>query len=117
MAKLTWQDKRPYNLYDFNKPTAIKTFSYKVFNKLKREAKQISGNPYIQRNWELQFLGEDNRKQLENLLNESKLSDLIPEGIISTYIDKFYNKNALQNAHALNMLLVLAKFNQTQNNG
>ncbi|SHH39103.1 asparagine synthase-related protein [Winogradskyella jejuensis] len=117
LAELTWQDKRPYNLYDFNKPTAIKTFSYKVLNKLKREAKQISGNPYNQRNWELQFLGEDNRKQLENVLNESKLSDFIPEGIISTYIDKFYNKNALQNAHALNMLLVLAKFNQTQNNG
>ncbi|RZN83129.1 MAG: asparagine synthetase B family protein [Winogradskyella sp.] len=117
LAKLVWQDKRPYNLYDYTTPNTLKTLSYKVANKIKREASKLSGQPYIQRNWELQFLGDNNRQQLEAVLTDSKLSELIPEELTNTYIKNFYNTDALKNAHAVNILLTLAKFNQTQNNG
>ncbi|GGI58031.1 asparagine synthase-related protein [Winogradskyella haliclonae] len=117
LATLVWQDKRPYNLYNYTNPSTTKTLSYKVINKLKRTASRLSGKPYIQRNWELQFLGDTNKQQLEAVLLNSKLSELIPEEIITKYTKSFYNEDALRNAHPMNMLLTLAKFNQTQNNG
>ena len=115
LARLTWQDKRPYNFYTYQNPKTLRTFTYKVGNKLKRMVQQISGRPYIQRNWELQFLGEDNRNHLERVLDNNKLSGFIPDVLVKKYISDFYNLNPLQNAHALNMLIVLAKFNETQN--
>ena len=117
LAKLVWQDKRPYNLYNYETPNALKTLNYKVVNKLKRISLRLVGRSYIQRNWELQFLGDANKLQLETLLRDSKLSELIPEKLINTYINGFYNSDALKNAHVLNMLLTLAKFHQTQNHG
>ena len=117
LAKLVWQDKRPYNLYNYTTPNSLKTLAYKVANKLKRISLRLSGHQYIQRNWELQFLGDENRRQLEFVLKDSKLSELIPEKLINTYINGFYNSDALKNAHVLNMLLTLAKFHQTQNHG
>ena len=117
LAKLVWQDKRPYNLYNYETPNTIKTFSYKAVNKLKRTVSKLLGQHYIQRNWELQFLGDDNKQQLESIFKKSKLSELIPEAFTNSYIKGFYNSDALKNAHAVNMLLTLAKFNQTQNNG
>jgi len=117
LAKLVWQDKRPYNLYNYETPNIIKTFSYKAVNKLKRTVSKLLGQHYIPRNWELQFLGDDNKQQLESILKKSKLSELIAEAFTNSYIKGFYNSDALKNAHAVNMLLTLAKFNQTQNNG
>ena len=117
LAKLVWQDKRPYNLYNYATPNSSKTIIYKVANKLKRTALKLSGQQYIQRNWELQFLGDDNKKQLELTLKNSKLSDIVPEAFYNSYVNDFYKKDALQNAHAVNMLLTLAKFNQHFNHG
>ncbi|WP_375234798.1 asparagine synthase-related protein [Winogradskyella sp.] len=117
LAKLVWQDKRPYNLYNYTTPSRLKTLTYKVANKLKRTALKLSGEQYIQRNWELQFLGDDNRKRLEFALKDSKLSDIVPKAFYNNYLNDFYEKDALKNAHAVNMLLTLAKFNQHFNNG
>lgn len=116
LAKLTWQDKRPYNLYNYQNPNVIKTVAYKAINKSKRTFTKILGKPYIQRNWELQFLGEENRKQLEVVLKNAELSQLVPDKIVKRYTNAFYNKNSLAYAHALNMLLVLATFNQNKTN-
>lgn len=112
VAKLTWQDQRPFNLYNYKKNRLPFNFTYKLVNKVKHELKAILGRPCIQRNWELQFLGHDNRLNLEaELLNISSKLD-VPKTIIKEYLEAFYNKDSLQNAHAINMLLVLTKFNQ-----
>ena len=117
LAKLMWQDKRPYNLYNYTSPNYLRTLGYKISNKIGRGISKFKGKSYIQRNWELQFLGEDNRSALSRVLAESKLSEFISENIIKKYLNDFYDNNALDNAHAINMLLVLAKFNQVQNHG
>ncbi|WP_299114680.1 asparagine synthase C-terminal domain-containing protein [uncultured Winogradskyella sp.] len=117
LATLIWQDKRPYNLYNYTNPSVIKTLSYKAIYKLKRTVSKLSGRPYIQRNWELQFLGDNNRQQLETVILNSKLSELIPEEFITKHIKGFYNRDTIKNAHSVNMLLTLAMFNQIQNNG
>lgn len=117
LAELTWQDKRPYNLYDYSSPNKIKTFSFKALNKLKRTLKAVTGKPYVQRNWELQFLGASNKNTLEKVLAQSNLKEWIPQSIINHYLEGFYKSDSLQYAHTLNMLLVLAKFHQNKSDG
>ncbi len=117
LAKISWQDKRPYNLYNHNNPNTQKTYIYRVQNKLSRLFNSVIGKPYVQRNWELQFLGKANRQNLEDILFNSDHSSFLPKESIEHYLHQFYNGNALNNAHAINMLLVLTKFNQTQCNG
>ncbi|RNC86890.1 MAG: asparagine synthase [Winogradskyella sp.] len=117
LAKLMWQDKRPYNLYNYRAPNSLKTIRYKISNKLNRGILRLTGQKYIQRNWELQFLGEANNAELRDVLLESKLSKFISKPVIDKYLNGFYSGEELKNAHPLNMLLVLAKFNQTQNHG
>ena len=118
LAKITWQDQRPYNLNNFHLNRLPYNLPYKINNKLVRILKKtIGGASYIQRNWELQFLGGDNSKLLHDNLLNSGSDVIIPKNLIETYFNRFTNKNALQNAHAINMLLVLAKFKETQNHG
>ena len=116
LAKITWQNKRPYNLYNYTSPNAFRTWTYKLSNKLKRSIFEIIGKPYVQRNWELQFYGNTNRKHLETELYQNAHNSFIPIDTVEHYLNQFYIGNTVENAHALNMLLVLAKFNQKQNN-
>jgi hypothetical protein len=85
---------------------------YKLKNKFKRAFNSIIGKSYIQRNWELQFMGDQNKKQLVDSLFGNQTEEWISKSLLSYYINQFYTESFTQNAHALNMLLVLSKFNQ-----
>ena len=64
----------------------------------------------ITRNWELQFLGEENLFQLKkNLIDRKKINKLIPLSIIKKYLDNF-QVNPVKYAHPVSMLLTLAVF-------
>jgi len=112
LAKITWQDHRPFNLYNYHYNKMPYNLSYKATNKLFRMLKSILGRSYVQRNWELQFVGTDNEKHLKAHLFETKKDDFIPEPFIETYYNSFLQGNKIDYAHAINMLLVLSKFNQ-----
>lgn len=114
LANITWQDQRPFNLNNFNYNKTPFNIPYKVVDKLKRTVKSFSGNNYIQRNWELQFLGNDNQEKLKYQLMNTGLENLIPKVLIDEYLHKFIHDNPLNNAHAINMLLVLSKFYQNK---
>ena len=45
-------------------------------------------------------------------LLDGNLKDWIPKDLIIKYYNQFYNQDALSSAQAMNVLLVLAKFNQ-----
>ena len=109
LAKLVWQDKRPYNLNNYKTPNMAKTYSYRILNKLNRTSSKVIGKPYVQRNWELNFLGATNKKKLKSVFEYSEIDTLVSAKIINKCIRDFYSKNPLENAHALNILLVLAK--------
>src|SRR5690606_6576637 len=68
LAKITWQDHRPFNLYTFEKNKSPNNLPYRIGSKLKREVRNKMGKPYIQRNWELQFLGMENDEKLQHWL-------------------------------------------------
>ncbi len=78
LAKITWQDQKPYNLYNYHRNKSPQNLPYRVINKLQREANKLLGDPLIQRNWELQFVGTDNEQKLESYLFGPHLKKLIP---------------------------------------
>lgn len=115
LAAITWQDVRPYNLNNYHKNRLPFNAHYKLRNKLNRLFNKIKGEKYIQRNWELQFLGASNKGMLEEVLYDKGLDSWIPRSFIENYINRFYNENTLLNAQAINMLLVFSIFNQAHN--
>lgn len=112
IAKVTWQDQRPFNLYNYEINKLPYNIPYKLMNKFKRTFNSIMSKPYIQRNWELQFIGDQNKKQLVDCLFENQNEAWIPKKMLNSYINQFYTESYTQNSHAINMLLVLSKFNQ-----
>ncbi|MEP5934969.1 MAG: asparagine synthetase B family protein, partial [Winogradskyella arenosi] len=72
VAKVTWQDQRPFNLLNYHYNKTPWNLPYRVYDKLKRS---LHPNAYIMRNWELQFLGAQNANHLEQyLFNEPLVS-------------------------------------------
>lgn len=110
LANINWEAQRPFNLNTYMYNRFPYNFPYKVLDKMKRECNSLMGNSYVQRNWELQFLGIANKKHLEHYLFENGLERFVDVSII----DKFYKRfssDPLLNAQAINTLLVLSKFN------
>ena len=112
LSDITWQEQKPFNLnnYHFNKPPY--NLPYRIFNKLKRVKQDLLGNPYIQRNWELQFVGEDNAKQLERYLFDPHFNQWIPNDFIKGFYEDFKHGDAIASSHAVSMLLTLSLWHQ-----
>ncbi|MDN3492417.1 asparagine synthase-related protein [Winogradskyella bathintestinalis] len=112
LANITWQEQKPFNLntYQYNKTPY--NLPYRISNKVKRVIKSQLGNPYIQRNWELQFLGEDNAKRLENHLFNINFNRWIPKAFINETYEDFKHKDAIGGSHAISMLLTLSSWHQ-----
>lgn len=108
LAKITWQGQNPYNLNNFHKNKMPYNFTYRVLNKLQREIKTIFGKPYIQRNWELQFLGKENNKNLKSYLFGKDLERLVSKEISQDFYNKFVSKDAVWYSHSVSILLTLA---------
>ena len=112
IARVTWQDKRPFNLYNFHLSKMPYNLPYKIANKLKREFNALIGKKYIQRNWELQFLGTENTKRLKSYLANSNINQIISEDLVQNYTNKFYQGNQKHTSHSLSMLLTIAAFSK-----
>ncbi|TWO34368.1 asparagine synthetase B family protein [Seonamhaeicola sediminis] len=112
LAKIEWQDHRPFNLCNYHLNKSPYNLPYKIINKLKRELKGLSGNPYVQRNWELQFLGTDNTYFLKKNILESGLETWIPLSFLKAQLNAFFQGNSLRQAHSISILLTLSLFNQ-----
>ncbi|MGY0392947.1 asparagine synthase-related protein [Bizionia sp. KMM 8389] len=108
LAKLTWEAQRPFNLYNYAYNKSPWNLPYRVINKLQRLTSSV---PYIQRNWELQFLGEENDEKLRYWLFENEdLFKLISLNQVKATYDLFKNSNGVQESHPLSMLLTLSLF-------
>jgi tRNA(Ile)-lysidine synthase TilS/MesJ len=108
LAELTWEAHRPFNLYNYQYNKMPWNFPYRVFNKLKRLA---SNKDFIQRNWELQFLGEDNDKKLQAyLFDNPNLDSLVPTHVRTLFYRKFKEDDSVFYSHSVSMLLTLSVF-------
>jgi len=110
LAKLTWQAQYPFNLYTYQYNKMPWNLPYRVINKLKR---LTSKELYIQRNWELQFLGKTNDEALKNWLFEtSTFNELVAKDIRQQFYKLFKEEDAVFYSHPVSMLLTLAVFSK-----
>ena len=112
VARIPWQKYYPLNLYNYQRYKHPYYYLVRAVRKAKRilQIYLLKSPELITRNWELQFLGEQNFTKLKkNLLERNKFNKLIPQTIIRKYLDKFQT-DPVQYAHPLSMLLTLTVF-------
>lgn len=110
LAKITWQDHRPFNLYQYHWDHRPWNLPYKIVDKIRRS---LVSHPLIQRNWELQFLGLENDKQLKQWLFENPaFTKFIDPAVVSEFYTKFTQEEAVYYSHSVSMLLTLSLFNK-----
>lgn len=112
LASISWQDKMPYNLFDFHKHLTPVHLPYRIAKKLKHLFNdKVLGKKLIQRNWEIQFLGQDNEQQLEQWLFQNEaLNQIIPKNIIADFYNRFKTEDKVFWSHPVSMLLTLSVF-------
>lgn len=108
LARLTWQAQKPFNLYDYGKNRIPFNIPYRIIDKLQRETRGAMGMGHVQRNWELQFTGAENDRQLSKWLYSKALLDLVPETVVRSFHEQFKNTDAVAYSHPVSMLLTLA---------
>ena len=108
LAEITWQSQKPFNLYNYHLNKTPYNLPYRIFDKVKRT---INPQKFIQRNWELQFLGAENEKQLQNwLFNNPKMNDILDSTITKDFYQKFKTIDDVYYSHPVSMLLTLSLF-------
>ncbi|MBN2478037.1 asparagine synthetase B family protein, partial [Candidatus Micrarchaeota archaeon] len=70
------------------------------------------GKKFIQRNWELQFVGEKNEAELKSRLFDKSFTGFIPEALISDFYSKFKETDKVNYSHPVSMLLTLSTWNK-----
>lgn len=112
LAEIAWQDVAPYNLYNSNKFLTPHHLPYRIFKKLGRLWKEkIVGQPLVQRNWEIQFLGEENPRQLKKwLFDNPAFLKLVPKEISEKYYNLFKTNDHVYWSHPVSMLITLSLF-------
>lgn len=108
VAKIMWQDHKPYNLYNYHKNKSPHNLPYRIKNKLSREINAKLGKKYIQRNWELQFLGEENDEKLKSYLYNKDFINFVGKESVDTIYNNFKEKDPVFYSHAVSMLLTLS---------
>ena len=108
LAKLTWEAQRPFNLYNYTYNKTPWNLPHRVLNKIKQ---LTNSQAYIQRNWELQFLGDDNDKALREWLFETPSFDgFVEKGVREQLYKLFKEEDAVFYSHPVSMLLTLSVF-------
>lgn len=109
LASVSWQ-KYDLNLYNYKYFNSIylprRIFRY--INRLIKE-KYLPIETVVQRNWEIQFLGDSNSKALEYwLFGNPIFHKIISQEIVKKYYDKFLNGDKVKYSHAVSMMLTLS---------
>lgn len=112
LAKVTWHENKPFNLFNYHKNKSPYNLPYRIINKASREVSKIMKKPYVQRNWELQFVGKENDAHLQSFIFSKDFGNFIPKEITEYIYHQFKHDNAIIYAHPLSMLLTLALFDK-----
>ena len=112
LAQIRWHAQKPFNINNYHLNTLPFNLPYRIHSKLKRTVNSLIGNPYIQRNFELQFLGEQNDIELRKRIFDASFNQFVPKEIVERFYSNFKEKNYVNNAHAVSMLLTLSLWNK-----
>jgi len=116
MAKVAWQNTDPLNLFNYQKYSSWYNIPGRVLRKGERLLNEkVFKKKLITRNWELQFLGEENDKKLTEYLFKDSLTSVVPENLVEKYYSAFKTENQVYNSHPVSMLLTLSFFLKRHN--
>ena len=110
VAKILWQDARPFNLYNHHLAKFPYNFPYRVLNKFKRVFESLLGKKFVQRNWELQFLGKENRQKLASYILSDDFNKEVDRELVKKIMNLFYENDSVYYSHAVSMLLTLSVY-------
>lgn len=73
----------------------------------------VLGRKRVTRNWEIQFVGDENSRQLKaKLFGEKKFAEFIPQKTVNEFYRKFTEEDAVKYSHPVSMLLTLSEFSR-----
>lgn len=105
LARIPWQGYDPLNLYNYDKLNSLFMLPSRAYKKLK----SLAGGKQVKRNWEIQFLGEENDKQLRRRLFENPgFAAFIPQDLVKEFYSRFRERDNLRYSHPVSMLLTLS---------
>ena len=109
LAKISWQ-AYDLDLYKFKYFNSLYFFRRVRRFLLRKILNFFSISPStVQRNWEIQFYGNENSTQLENWLFKKKyLKNLVSENLTREFYQKFKSINPVFYSHPISMLLTLS---------
>lgn len=112
LAKIAWQDHRPFNLYSYRWNKFPWNLPYRLLKKIDREF--ITKNKVVN-NYENQFLGQENDAILRKFLFQNN-NGLLSNELIEEIYNDFKHKDHLFFSHSISTLLTLSiKFNAIDN--
>lgn len=113
LAEIPWQTYDPLNLYSYKNFSNKSRLPSRVVSKVKRVFKEkITGKKLTTRNWEIQFKGEENDKELRIRIFDENFMQWIPASIAKEFYDKFKNEDEVYYSHPVSMLLTLSVFSK-----
>ncbi len=114
LAKVPWQAKEPYNLFNHEQYLTWKHLPWRIADKAKRTVtEKLQHKKLTTRNWEIQFCGSDNDKHLKHYLFQNPyLLKQLPESIVKKYYNAFKETDAVHYSHPVSMLLTLSVYTQ-----
>ncbi len=108
LSKITWHAHKPFNLNTYKRNKPPYNLPYRMRSKVKRSLLGVIGRPYVQRNFELQFLGEENNEKLKSRIFDPHFNQIISKDIVNDCYSSFRNVDYINNAHAVSMLLTIS---------
>ena len=102
LAEIPWQNFEPFNLINYNDYFKIEN---KIGRKLQSLIRKINHNKMTSRNWELQFLGQDNLNNIEKIVINN--NSIIPIELKNSILEDFKLKTDPYTYHQLSMLITL----------
>ncbi len=111
LAKIPWQTYHPLNLYDYHKNHSLINRSASKVKSLRRMVSEVITNRrMVMRNWEIQYLGEENESHLrESIYNDRGIA---PKEVCDEFLAKFYSGNhkaKIWYSHPVSILLTLSQ--------
>ena len=110
VAKIVWQDTKPFNLFNHHLAKTHLRLPFRVVDKLKREFENFQGKKFMQRNWEIQFLEADDKGKLIDYIQSKELTYKIDIDLIKDYLNLFYKEDQVYYSHSVSTLLTLSLF-------
>ena len=110
LAKIAWQDHRPFNLYNYHWNKIPWNLPYRLYKKIDKEI--ITKNKIVN-NYENQFKGDENEKNLKFwLFNNPDFKNFIDPTLVKEIFEDFKGKEEVKFSHPISTLLTLSLFSK-----